>query len=111
MAEKRTAETKSKLAASQESGQDTSEAAAAAVPDPGLALLPIITILCGVAIGLGTVALGVVMLVRGRGHEEEGGEGEDDEGRGNRGKKYDAVATEEDLVAERQIRHQENQGK
>ena len=40
--------------------------------DPGLALLPIIAILCGVAVGLGTVALGVVLLVRGRTHEEDG---------------------------------------
>ncbi len=39
--------------------------------DPGLALLPIIAILCGVAVGLGTVALGVVLLVRGRTHEED----------------------------------------
>ena len=37
----------------------------------GLALLPIVAILCGVAVGLGTVALGVVLLVRGRTHEEE----------------------------------------
>jgi hypothetical protein len=37
--------------------------------DPGLALLPIVAILCGVAIGLGTVALGVILIVRGR-HDE-----------------------------------------
>ena len=37
----------------------------------GLALLPIVAILCGVAVGLGTVALGVVLLVRGRTHEED----------------------------------------
>ena len=34
--------------------------------DPGLAILPIIAILCGVAIGLGTVALGLVLMIRGR---------------------------------------------
>ena len=36
--------------------------------DPGLALLPIIAILCGVAIGLGTIGLGIILLVRGRTH-------------------------------------------
>ena len=34
--------------------------------DPGLAILPIIAILCGVAIGLGTVALGLILMIRGR---------------------------------------------
>ena len=63
---------RSKLAASIDStsdeiktGSDSVQQAASGVPaDPGLALLPIITILCGVAVGLASVALGVILLVR-----------------------------------------------
>ena len=34
------------------------------VRDRGLALLPIVAILCGVALGLGTLGLGIILLVR-----------------------------------------------
>jgi len=47
------------------------DALEAADVDRELALLPIVAILCGVAVGLGTVALGVILLVRGRTHEED----------------------------------------
>ena len=63
--------------------------------DPGLAILPIIAILCGVAIGLGTVALGVILMVRGRSN------GSQDDSLGDGGhsgdethKRYDAVTEE-----------------
>ena len=78
LAEKRTAETRSKLEPLSDQEVETSRARGGGVDalegndvDPGLALLPIIAILCGVAVGLGTVALGVVLLVRGRTHEED----------------------------------------
>ena len=80
LAEKRTAETRSKLEPLNDQDMETSrvrlgggvDALEGNDVDPGLALLPIIAILCGVAVGLGTVALGVVLLVRGRTHEEDG---------------------------------------
>ena len=132
-AEKRTAETRSKLAAI-EAGPDSPLSASAEESgqqiapggDQSLALLPVVAILCGVAVGLATVALGVILLVRGRSDEvTEGGgslgvggagsgtDGSDPEmdGRG----KYDAVATtappEDDYNAnsgERQIRQQQH---
>ena len=67
LAEKRTAETRSKLGAVKNEQEATEMGDLDTVQiDPGLALLPIIAILCGVAIGLGTVGLGVILLVRGR---------------------------------------------
>jgi hypothetical protein len=88
LAEKRTAETRSKLEPLNDQEIETSrtrggvDALEGSEVDPGLALLPIIAILCGVAVGLGTVALGVVLLVRGRTHEEES-EGVDSRRTGN----------------------------
>ena len=75
LAEKRTAETRSKLSPIMDDPKDLMSsdlATSSEVVDPGLALLPIVAILCGVAIGLGTVALGVILIVRGRGGDEEG---------------------------------------
>ena len=137
MAEKRTAERRSKVAAvedgSAESSSSSSSSSSAvselpgAKADPGLALLPVITILCGVAVGLATVALGIIFLVRGRGEDSanrnggsSGSDGDDSAGNGgvpstsmptstsspgskSRGK-YGMVATEDDLVAEKQLR-------
>ena len=47
-----------------------------------MAILPIIAILCGVAIGLGTVALGLVLMIRGRhGNSDDRGDmSSDDDG-------------------------------
>ncbi len=95
-------------------------AAAAAGGTSGLALLPIAAILCGVAVGLSTVALGVTLLIKGRhgaggGRDDSDGHGEGrcstsvsassrDEGRG----KYGVVATTDDddsvISGEKQIR-------
>ena len=105
VAEKRTAETRSKVAAVEDGAvpkdASTSElGGGVGTAHSGLALLPIVAILCGVAVGLATVALGVLLLVRGRGGgAEDAAEGGgaaaaaagDDSGDG-RGK-YDAVAT------------------
>ena len=139
VAEKRTAETKSKLAAvespdsplsasAEESGQQIGGVGA----DQSLALLPVVAILCGVAVGLATVALGVILLVRGRSDEvTEGGgslgpgaapggsEAAGDTPEMDRRGKYDAVATsappDDDYAicaaGERQIRQQQQHGK
>ena len=130
VAEKRTAETKMAAAAAMEEAASEDGGASelgsglvsAAGPrtHSGLALLPIVAILCGVAVALATVALGVLLLVRGRGSGAEEvaegavvvaavpgggdvGDGSIGDGRG----KYDKVATnappEEDMQS-RQIR-------
>ena len=95
LAEKRTAETRSKLSPIMKNPQEDTQLRTNIEVDPGLAILPIVAILCGVAIGLGTVALGVILMVRGRGH----GSGADDSlGDGHSGdethKRYDAVTEE-----------------
>lgn len=135
MADKRTAETRTKVAAVGDGSaadkaspaSDTSSSSAAATSDRAdvneLALLPIITILCGVAVGLATLALGVIFLVRGRSVDEAGVPSSDNEdnnvngssvvispsdvksvdGGGARRGKYGIVATEDDLIAEKQL--------
>jgi hypothetical protein len=94
VAERRTAETRSKLEVGvgaaaagvmtddgvSSSGTGGGVAGGQQAGDPGLALLPIIAILCGVAVGLTTVALGVVLLVRGRA-DDDSPEGEEADAR------------------------------
>ena len=76
MAEKRTAETRSKLSpitdpeATKNHDQELVDHRLSGEVDPGLAILPIIAILCGVAIGLGSVALGLIFVIRGRTDED-----------------------------------------
>ena len=76
MAEKRTAETRSKLSpitdpeATKNHDQELVDHRSGGEVDPGLAILPIIAILCGVAIGLGSVALGLIFVIRGRTDED-----------------------------------------
>lgn len=107
LAEKRTAETRSKLSPIVDDPQSVGmDADAQQIEvDPGLALLPIVAILCGVGIGLGTVALGVVLIVRGRGDEDNADVSSDERhSNGNQGGsvaginatsggRYDAVCT------------------
>ena len=66
--------------------------------DPGLAILPIVAILCGVAIGLGTVALGVILMIRGR---TPPGDDFGDLASGDEAsiKRYDAVCTTTDSTS------------
>lgn len=91
LAEKRTAETRSKLAPVMDSPKKLDVQEQIEV-DPGLAILPIIAILCGVAIGLGTVALGVVLVVRGRGEDDHSHSGDSrDAQSGDEAARYDAV--------------------
>ena len=105
LAEKRTAETRSKLSPIMNDPKENILEPSNIKVDPDLAILPIIAILCGVAIGLATVALGVVLMIRSRGHH--GGDelaevqsGGDDEASGSitcNTKRYDAVPSLEDL--------------
>lgn len=96
LAEKRTAETRSKLSPIMNDPKELDVQDHIKV-DPGLALLPIVAILCGVAIGLGTVALGVILMVRGRhaggaaDRNEDGGLGDLASGDEASIKRYDAV--------------------
>ena len=82
MAEKRTAETRSKLspitdpeATKINHDQELVDHRSGLDVDPGLAILPIIAILCGVAIGLGSVALGLIFVIRGRTDEDHSSNG------------------------------------
>ena len=81
MAEKRTAETRSKLSpitdpeATKNHDQELVDHRSGLDVDPGLAILPIIAILCGVAIGLGSVALGLIFVIRGRTDEDHSSNG------------------------------------
>ena len=131
LTEKRTAETKvaavgDEAAVDKASSPDTSSSSAAATSDRTegneLALLPIITILCGVAVGLATLALGVIFLVRGRSEDSNAPSSDNEDngnasvivssggaksggggGSGRSGRKYESVATEDDLIAEKQL--------
>merc|ERR1719225_1667648 len=82
MSEKRTAETRSKLspitdpeATKINHDQELVDHRSGLDVDPGLAILPIIAILCGVAIGLGSVALGLIFVIRGRTDEDHSSNG------------------------------------
>eukprot|EP00094_Tigriopus_californicus_P000281 TCALIF_00272-PB protein Name:"Similar to NPHS1 Nephrin (Homo sapiens)" AED:0.10 eAED:0.10 QI:635/0.86/0.87/0.93/0.86/0.81/16/939/883 len=68
LGDKRTAETRSQMASPAEVVAETESGLAQEGPErhsanPGLALLPIVAILAGVAVGLTSVALGVILLV------------------------------------------------
>ena len=92
LAEKRTAETRSKLSPIMNDPKKLDVQDHVKV-DPGLAILPVIAILCGVAIGLGTVALGVVLMIRGRSGHGDGDLGDVTSGDEASIKRYDAVCT------------------
>lgn len=110
LAEKRTAETRSKLSPIMNDPKELDVQDHIKV-DPGLALLPIVAILCGVAIGLGTVALGVILMVRGR--HAAGGADRNEDGLGDLAsgdeasiKRYDAVCAASSSSSEVDLRPQ-----